>query len=98
ENNDSDAVWRALHRLVSVHPLVRSARRRLDGLAHPGALSSLRDLTQDVYVLLLEKSRFAHYLESQMSDAEIEREILQVELRNLLIARLRRQRPENYRL
>jgi hypothetical protein len=98
ENDDSAAVWRALHRLVAVHPLVRSAQRRPDGLAHAGALSSLGDLTQDLYLRLLEKARFAHYLASRMSDAEIEREILQVELRNMLVARLRRQRPENYRL
>lgn len=58
----------------------------------------MQDLTQDLYVLLLEKARFNHYLAGQMSDAEIEREIFQIELTNLLIGRLRRRQPENYRI
>ena len=59
---------------------------------------SINDLTQDLYLLLLQKRRFDHYLVSQMSDAEIEREIFQIELTNLLIGNLRRRRPENYRI
>jgi hypothetical protein len=55
-------------------------------------------LTQDLYLLLLQKGRFNHYIVSQMSDAEIEREIFQIELTNLLIGNLRRRRPENYRI
>lgn len=49
-------------------------------------------------MLLLQKKRFDHYVVSRMSDAEIEREIFQIELTNLLIGNLRRRRPENYRI
>jgi hypothetical protein len=98
ETNDAHALWQALYRLVSAHPLVRSAQRNQHGPAHPTPLFSLGDLTQDLYLLLLEKARFTHYLRCEMTDTEIEREIFQIELTNLLIGRLRRRRPENYRM
>lgn len=95
---DAQALWRLLHRLVSVHPLVRSTLTNQQTSATSAMVFSTTDLTQDLYLLLLEKGRFAHYLQSQMSDAEIEREIFQIELTNFLIGRLRRRRPENYRI
>jgi hypothetical protein len=95
---DAQTLWRSLHRLVMVHPLVRSTLNNQHSSATLAAISSITDLTQDLYLLLLEKGRFAHYLQSQMSDAEIEREIFQIELTNFLIGRLRRRRPENYRI
>lgn len=98
ENRDAHALWRALHRLVSVHPLVRSALLAQQSSSNTSSSFSVNDLTQDLYLLLLQKRRFDHYLVSQMSDAEIEREIFQIELTNLLIGNLRRRRPENYRI
>jgi hypothetical protein len=97
-NNDMDSLWRALNRLVSVHPLVRSAQRNRNSPTNPTPLFSVRDLTQDLYVTLLEKDRFGHYQDNSLTDAEIEREIFQIELTNLLVGQLRRQRPENYRI
>src|SRR5262245_7516972 len=98
ENRDAQSLWRALHRLVSVHPLVRSALVSQQSPANSASSFSINDLTQDLYLLLLQKRRFDHYLVSGMSDAEIEREIFQIELTNLLIGNLRRRRPENYRI
>jgi hypothetical protein len=98
ENCDAKALWRALHRMVSAHPLVRSALGEQPNGTGQTQLFSLHDLTQDLYVLLLQKGRFRHYLAAQMTDAEIEREIFQIELTNLLIGGLRRRRPENYRI
>lgn len=98
ENSDTQSLWRALYRLVSAHPLVRSSFGGQQGASNPTASFSLHDLTQDLYLLLLQKGRFHHYLAAQMSDAEIEREIFQIELTNLLIGNLRRRRPENYRI
>lgn len=94
---DAPSLWHSLQRMVSSHPLVRSA---LNGQQSSGAEASfsVHDLTQDLYVLLLQKGRFNHYLLTGMSDAEIEREIFQIELTNLLIGNLRRRRPENYRI
>mgnify|MGYP002784169714 CR=1 FL=1 len=97
EHSDAPALWNALHRMVSSHPLVRTTL----GNSHNGCPSphlSIHDLTQDLYVLLLQKGRFNHYLAAGMTDAEIEREIFQIELTNLLIGNLRRSRPENYRI
>lgn len=98
ENSDAQALWRELHRMISVHPLVRSALGMQQSSASQEPPFSLHDLTQDLYVLLLQKGRFRHYVATQMSDAEIEREIFQIELTNLLIGNLRRRRPENYRI
>lgn len=101
ENCDANAIWRELHRMVSVHPLVRSAlgiQHGQQGSANITPHLSLHDLTQDLYVLLLQKKRFDHYIAAQMTDVEIEREIFQIELTNLLIGNLRRRRPENYRI
>jgi hypothetical protein len=98
ENNEAALLWQSLHRLVSIHPLVRSAQRNQHTAKNSTSLLSLQDLTQDLYLLLLEKSRFNYYVQRQMTDAEIEREIFQVELTNMLIGGLRRRQPENYRI
>jgi hypothetical protein len=56
------------------------------------------DLTQELFVTLLSKDRFRHYLDAGMSDREIEAEIGQIELTNLLTTGLRKRYPESYRL
>jgi hypothetical protein len=63
-----------------------------------GATTAYADLTQELFVLLLSKNRFEHYLETEMTDYEIEFEISQIELTNLLTAELRKRHPESYRL
>jgi hypothetical protein len=67
-------------------------------LVEEGAASAYTDLTQELFVQLLTKSRFQHYLDTAMTDAEIECEIGQIELTNLLTAELRKRHPESYRL
>lgn len=96
-NSDVNRLWVELHRVVSSHPLVR-ASRRTDLLIEEGATSVYTDLTQELFVQLLAKSRFQHYLDTAMTDAEIESEISQLELQNLLTAQLRKRHPESYRL
>ncbi len=98
DNNDAHSLWRMLNRLVTVHPLVRSALGSQQSSQPSSIIISIHDLTQDLYLLLMQKGRFKHYIDSQMADAEIEREIFHIELTNLLIGCLRRQRPENYRI
>ena len=95
--SDVNRLWAELHRIVSSHPLVR-ASRRTDLLIEEGATSVYTDLTQELFVQLLAKSRFQHYLDTAMTDAEIESEISQLELQNLLTAQLRKRHPESYRL
>lgn len=96
--DDAASLWCALHRLVTIHPLARAALSGQQGDVNPTPSASTADLTQDLFLVLLQKHRFQHYRQTRMSDAEIEREIFQVELSNLLIGNLRRRRPENYRL
>ena len=96
-NSDVNRLWAELHRIVSNHPLVR-ASRSAGLLVEEGATSAYTDLTQELFVQLLTKSRFQHYLDTAMTDAEIECEIGQIELTNLLTAELRKRHPESYRL
>ena len=96
-NSDVNRLWAELHRIVSNHPLVR-ASRSAGLLVEEGATSAYTDLTQELFVQLLTKSRFQHYLDTAMTDAEIECEIGQIELTNMLTAELRKRHPESYRL
>lgn len=95
--SDVSRIWAELHRIVSHHPLVR-ASRSAGLLVEEGAASAYTDLTQELFVQLLSKKRFEHYLDSGMTDFEIECEISQIELTNLLTAELRKRHPESYRL
>src|SRR6266478_3620406 len=94
--SDVSRLWSELHRIVSHHPLVRASRSA--GLLVEEGASSYTDLTQELFVQLLSKNRFEHYLETEMTDYEIECEISQIELTNMLTAELRKRHPESYRL
>ena len=96
-SSDVTRLWSELHRIVCHHPLVR-ASRSAGLLVEEGASNAYSDLTQELFVQLLSKNRFEHYLDSSMSDYEIECEISQIELTNLLTAELRKRHPESYRL
>ncbi len=96
--SDVTRLWAELHRVVCSHPLVRASYSA--GLLVEGGErgNAYVDLTQELFVTLLSKARFQHYLDAEMSDAEIECEIGQIELTNLLTAELRKRHPESYRL
>jgi hypothetical protein len=96
-SSDVSRLWAELHRIVSHHPLVR-ASRNAGLLVEEGSQNTYTDLTQELFVQLLSKARFQHYLDTEMTDAEIECEIGQIELTNLLTAELRKRHPESYRL
>ncbi len=96
-SSDVNQIWIELHRIVSSHPLVR-ASKRAGFLVEEGRYNAYTDLTQELFVALLGKERFQHYVDTEMSDAEIEAEISQIELTNMLTAELRKRYPESYRL
>ncbi|MDX6693389.1 MAG: hypothetical protein QOF02_992 [Blastocatellia bacterium] len=96
-NSEVSRLWTELHRLVCYHPLVR-ASRSAGLLVEEGTHNAYTDLTQELFVQLLSKGRFQHYLDTEMTDSEIECEIGQIELTNLLTAELRKRHPESYRL
>lgn len=97
KTSDVNQIWTELHRIVSSHPLVR-ASKRAGFLVEEGNYNAYTDLTQELFVALLSKDRFQHYIDNEMSDAEIEAEISQIELTNMLTAELRKRYPESYRL
>jgi hypothetical protein len=97
KTSDVNQIWAELHRIVSSHPLVR-ASKSAGFLIEEGKYNAYTDLTQELFVALLGKERFQHYLDTEMTDAEIEAEISQIELTNLLTAELRKRYPESYRL
>lgn len=97
KTSDVNQIWTELHRIVSSHPLVR-ASKRAGFLVEEGKQNAYTDLTQELFVALLSKDRFQHYLDTSMSDSEIEAEISQIELTNMLTAELRKRYPESYRL
>ncbi len=97
KHSDVNQIWMELHRIVSSHPLVR-ASKRAGFLVEEGKYNAYTDLTQELFVALLGKERFQHYIDTAMSDAEIESEISQIELTNMLTAELRKRYPESYRL
>lgn len=95
--SDVNQIWIELHRIVSSHPLVR-ASKRAGFLVEEGKYNAYTDLTQELFVALLSKERFQHYLDTEMTDTEVEAEISQIELTNMLTAELRKRYPESYRL
>ncbi len=97
KKSDVNQIWKELHRLVSSHPLVR-ASKQAGFLVEEGKYNVYTDMTQELFVTLLSKERFQHYLDTHMTDVEIEGEISQIELTNLLTAQLRKRHPESYRL
>src|SRR5919112_897158 len=96
--SDVSRLWTELQRLVVNHPLVRASYSAGLLVEEGDRGSAYLDLTQELFVTLLAKSRFQHYLDAEMTDAEIECEVSQIELTNLLTAELRKRHPESYRL
>lgn len=97
KKSDVNQIWAELHRIVSSHPLVRASKKS-GFLVEEGKYNVYTDMTQELFVTLLSKERFQHYLDTKMTDAEIEAEVSQIELTNLLTAQLRKRHPESYRL
>src|SRR6266498_3104833 len=96
-NNDAEALWAKLFKLVSRHSSIRhlfnsdrSARARLQDLN--------TDITQDLFLKLHRKDRWQHYIDAGYSDASIEHELYHIEIPNLVSLLLRERQPEAYRM
>ena len=89
-NGDASSIWSALSDCVRKHPLVRN-------LSDAGTLSHA-DLTQELFLRLLTKNRFQHYLESGLTNEQIDAEIGGLELSNILTSDIRKRFPESFRL
>ena len=97
-HSDVSRLWSELQRIVVNHPLVRASYSAGLLVEEGDRGSAYLDMTQELFVTLLAKSRFQHYLDTSMTDHDIECEISQIELTNLLTAELRKRHPESYRL
>ena len=75
--SDVNRLWSELQRLVINHPLVRASYSAGLLVEEGDRGSAYLDMTQELFVTLLAKSRFQHYLDADMTDAE---EVLEARL------------------
>ena len=73
-NSDIERIWSELYRIVSVNPLVRSVKQ-LGLFSTDSNEKYFSELTQELFVTRYSKGRFDHYIETGMTDGEIECEI-----------------------
>lgn len=95
--SDVEGLWSELHRVISKHKLARIQVKN-DGFIDEGKYNYYTDLTQELFTILLEKNRFQHYIDTEMSDVEIELEISQIEVTNMMMLQVRKQKPESFRI
>ena len=95
---DAAGVWEELRRVVRKHLLMSASYGAGPAGSSLNRLGELADLTQELFLRLLTKNRFRYYLDAGMTDEEIEREIGQLELKNLVTEGLRQRVPESYRM
>src|SRR5215470_11167988 len=95
---DAEALWYALFKLVSRHPCARPLRFATDEAAVASEFEINADLTQELFLELLQKQRFQHYADNAYSSSDIENELARIELPNLVGARLRKRYPESFRM
>jgi hypothetical protein len=95
---DAEALWNGLFRLISRHPCARPLRFATDEAAVSSEFEINADLTQELFLELLQKQRFQHYADNAYTSSEIENELTRIELPNLVGARLRRRYPESFRM
>jgi len=94
-NQDVQKLWSELYRLVSIVRASRFARNDSSSICQS---ETNYDLTQELFLRLFEKGRFQYYIDVDLSNDEIEHEIVHIEILNLLVNHLRKHYPESYRL
>ncbi|HKV42058.1 MAG TPA: hypothetical protein VJX67_22830 [Blastocatellia bacterium] len=97
-DEDVEALWNGLYRLVSRHPSVRPLRFATDETAVSSELEINADLTQELFLELFQKQRFDYYVNNNYSSVAIEKELTRIELPNLVGGRLRKRYPESFRM
>ena len=96
-SNDTETLWSKLFNLLSRHSAVRLLYSQKE-LSSEDKWDIYGDLTQGLFLKLLEKDRWQHYLNLNYSDNRVEQELFQIEVPNF-ISHLQRERyPESYRL
>ncbi len=96
--SDAGAVWRSLHQLAASHHLARLLAAKDSQFTFDGRHYPFCELTQDLFLILLEKGRFEAYIAEGLTSAEISRQISRIEIQNLITEQLRVRKPESYRI
>jgi hypothetical protein len=94
--NDLEAVWAKLFKLVSRHSSIRNLMDPRSLAQRPQDLYT--DVTQDLFLRLHRKKRWQHYIEAGYQNAEIDHELYHIEIPNLVSLFLRERHPEAYRM
>jgi len=96
-DGDAAGLWEKLYWLVTHHNAMKSfigAR----GFSRHWTHDAYLDVTQDLFVRLLEKNRWQHYLDANYTDENIEHELQHLEVPNLISLELRKRHPEAFRI
>ena len=96
-NNDAEALWTKLYKLVSRHSSIRTLLNS-DRVGRTRLQDLNTDITQDLFLRLHRKDRWKHYLDADYSNANIEHELYHIEIPNLVSMLLRERHPEAYRM
>jgi hypothetical protein len=96
-NNDSEALWTRLFKLVSRHSSIRSLVNS-GRVTHDRLQDMYCDITQDLFLKLHKKGRWEHYRTAGYTHADVEHELYHIEIPNLVSLILRERHPEAYRM
>lgn len=96
-SNDTEELWSKLFKLLSRHSAVRLLYPQKE-LLSDNRWDIYSDLTQGLYLRLLEKGRWQYYLDLSYSDERVEQELFRIEVPNFVSELQRERYPESYRL
>lgn len=96
-NNEAEALWNKLFRLVSRHSSIRTLLDTGKN-GHDRLSDMFADVTQDLFLKLHQKDRWQHYLTAGYSNSDVEHELYHIEIPNMVSLLLRERYPEAYRL
>jgi hypothetical protein len=96
-SNDTEELWSKLFKLLSRHSAVRLLYPQKE-LSSDSRFDIYSDLTQGLFLRLLEKDRWQYYLDLSYSDERIEQELFRIEVPNFVSELQRERYPESYRL
>lgn len=97
ETNDNEALWNKLYSLIAKHSSTRLLYSH-DELTGSRRYEIYSDLTQDLFLRLLEKNRWQYYLDNGYTSERIEQELNRIEMPNYISVLQRDRYPEAYRL
>jgi hypothetical protein len=97
KTNDNEALWNKLCGLIAKHSSTRLLYSH-DEMAGSRRHEIYSDLTQDIFLRLLEKNRWQYYLDNGYTSEHIEQELNRIEVPNYISVLQRERYPEAYRL